>query len=603
MDHDLEENVTNICTIFGNDRSRMMDIVQAVQSRWGFVPGQAMDLIARKTGSQRVEVKSVVSFYAFLSENPVGKVTIRLCNDIIDTMAGADEVAGALSEELGIPFGKTTRDGRFSLLYTPCIGLCDQAPSALVNDVMVTRLTSNTAHEMVRELKKHQDPSKLVKSLGDGNNSHELIHSMVVNNIRERGAVIFGERQANLGLKNAIVMGPAKVIQVIKESRLRGRGGAGFSAGMKWEFTRTATGSSKVVICNADEGEPGTFKDRVILTECPDLMFEGMTIAGFAIGASSGILYLRGEYAYLRPWLEHVLSERRSQGLLGENVAGQSGFNFDIRIQMGAGAYICGEETSLISSAEGQRGDPKNRPPFPAQKGFLGRPTAVNNVETLCCASRILEKGAAWFSSLGTEKSAGTKLLSISGDCSRPGIYEVEFGVSISALLEKAGAKDARAVQVGGASGLMVPPREYGRKICFDDLATGGSIMIFGPGRNLLKVAEAFMDFFVEESCGYCTPCRVGNVLLKQYLQRVLDGKAEAADLERMQELALTVKTMSRCGLGQTSPNPILSTLQHFRSEYEVLLRNGGDGQQLTFDLKQTVQEAEQLMGRKSEYT
>ncbi len=228
---------------------------------------------------------------------------------------------------------------------------------------------------------------------------------MVNNNIRRKGEVIFAEMQPGEGMKKALGMSPVEVIREVKTARLRGRGGAGFPTGMKWEFTRATNGAKRFVLCNADEGEPGTFKDRVILTECPDLMFEGMTIAGYAIGAELGILYLRAEYAYLLPYLEDVLNRRRSTGLLGKNVCGKNGFNYDIRIQMGAGAYVCGEETALISSCEGERGDPKNRPPFPAQKGYRGAPSTVNNVETLCCVARIMEKGAAWFSQLGTTDS------------------------------------------------------------------------------------------------------------------------------------------------------------------------------------------------------
>ena len=253
------------------------------------------------------------------------------------------------------------------------------------------------------------DPSTLVTRFGDGNNGNDLVKAMVNNNIRKRGAVIFGDCKPNAGLEKALALSPVEVINEIKNARLRGRGGAGFPTGMKWEFTRGADGDDKYVICNADEGEPGTFKDRVILTERADLLFEGMTIAGYAIGAKTGILYLRGEYNYLRPYLEDVLAKRREKGLLGTNVLGKSSFDFDIRIQMGAGAYVCGEETSLISSCEGLRGDPKNRPPFPAQQGYLAKPTCVNNVETLCNTVAIMDNGAAWFDRMGTTGSAGTR--------------------------------------------------------------------------------------------------------------------------------------------------------------------------------------------------
>jgi [NiFe] hydrogenase diaphorase moiety large subunit len=592
--------VRRICEAYGRDRTRMMDIVRDVQSRFGGVSGAAMDAIAREVSTHRVEVESVVSFYAFFSERTKGKIVIRVCNDVIDQMNGMDRVARAFSEELGIGFGETTADGKFTLEYTPCIGMSDQAPAALVNDVVVTNLTSDRARAIVRRLRENADPDRLVEKLGDGNNAHHLVHAMVMNNIGTRGPVIFAPFPSGEALRKAVAMTPTEVIRDMKTARLRGRGGAGFPTGMKWEFCRAAPGKKRYVICNADEGEPGTFKDRVILTECPDLLFEGMTIAGYAIGSDTGILYLRGEYAYLRALLEHVLAERRKSGLLGQNVCGKAGFHFDIRIQMGAGAYVCGEETALISSCEGLRGDPKNRPPFPAQKGYLGLPTVVNNVETLCCVARILEKGAGWFAQLGSKGSPGTKLLSISGDCKSPGVYEVPFGITLADVLKMVGAEDAAAVQVGGPSGQMVGPKDFGRIICYDDLATGGSIMVFGPERNVLKVAEQFLEFFIDESCGYCTPCRVGNVLLKERLSRIIAGKGEPADLDYLQDLGETIKTTSRCGLGQTSANPVLTTLKNFRPVYEALVRPNVDGLQPTFELHAAVSDAERIAGRAS---
>ncbi len=600
MSKELKSAIRDICQACGNDRTRMMDIVRDVQSRFGCVSGEAMELIAKEVGTHRVEVQSVVSFYAFLSDKPKGKVVIRLCDDIIDQLAGEADVAAALSEELGIAFGETTADGKISLEHTPCIGMCDQGPAALVNDVVVTDLDGEKARKMARELKEHMDPSKLVTRFGDGNNAHDLVRAMVHNNIRVKGDVIFGPYVSGDGLKKALAMSPAEVIRDIKTARLRGRGGAGFPTGMKWDFTRQARGDNKVVICNADEGEPGTFKDRAILTECPDLMFQGMTIAGYAIGGDTGIMYLRAEYAYLRPFLENVLAERRDNGLLGNGICGKADFNFDIRIQMGAGAYICGEETSLISSCEGLRGDPKTRPPFPAQEGYLERPTTVNNVETFCCAARILENGPGWFAQTGSGGSSGPKLLSVSGDVKSPGVYEVGFGTKLADFLKMCGGDDAIGVQIGGPSGQMVSPADFEKTICYDDLATGGSVMVFGPGRNLLKVAQYFMEFFVEESCGYCTPCRVGNVLLKERLDKIIAGKGQPSDIEYLQELGQSIKTSSRCGMGQTSPNPILSTIQNFRSLYDALTNEATDGMQPSFDLKAAVQEAEQLAGRSS---
>jgi [NiFe] hydrogenase diaphorase moiety large subunit len=578
----------------------MMDIVRAVQEQFGCVSDEAIDLISQALLCPRVEVESTVSFYAFLSKTPKGEIVIRLCNDIIDRFNGSEMVAQTLSQELGISFGETTPDGKITLEYAPCIGMCDQSPAALVNNVVVTDLSSDKVRSMIKVLKETDDPQQLVSRLGDGNNAHPLINAMVRNNIQKKGEVVFafGDFKPNDGLKKALAMSPVEVINEIKTARLRGRGGAGFPTGMKWEFTRSANGDEKHIICNADEGEPGTFKDRVILTELADRVFEGMTIAGYAIGAEEGILYLRGEYAYLQPFLLDILEQRRKNNLLGSSIMSKTGFDFDIRIQMGAGSYVCGEESALISSCEGLRGDPKTRPPFPAQKGYLQYPTSVNNVETFCCVVSILGQGAGWFAKLGSKGSAGTKLLSVSGDCQSPGVYEVPFGTTVRSFLQTIGATNTKAVQIGGPSGQMISEHDFDRSICYDDLATGGAVMVFGPQRNILEIVDYFMEFFIEESCGHCTPCRVGNVLLKQSLSNIITGKGELDDLDRMKELGETVKAASRCGLGQTAPNPILTTLKNFRSAYEVLVKETKDGMQPTFDLQAETFEAKAIIGR-----
>ncbi len=392
-------------------------------------------------------------------------------------------------------------------------------------------------------------------------------------------------------------MSPAAVRDEVRRASLRGRGGAGFPAGVKWGFVPEGDGPRYLCV-NADEGEPGTFKDRVILTERPHLLFEGMALAGYAIGASEGILYLRAEYAYLKPHLEKVLDGLRKKKWLGRTIAGKRGFTFDIEIKLGAGAYVCGEESALIESAQGNRGEPRDRPPFPVQNGYLGKPTTVNNVETLCAAARILAKGADWFKAFGTPRSAGTKVLSVSGDCQKPGVFEVPFGLSITELLTMAGGSDARAVQVGGPSGTCIPRAQFDRKIGFEDLATGGSIIVFGPDRDLFEVVHNFMDFFCEESCGWCTPCRAGNVLLRRKLEKIMQGKGTVRDLDEIEAWGKTIKAMSRCGLGQTSPNPILTTLQNFREMYMAKI-HADQAFIPEFDLKEAVGDAVAVTGQK----
>lgn len=601
MSDSLQKIVKEICAKVKNDRTRLIDIISEVQSKYHHVSSEAMGYIANELKIQKVEVKSVVSFYAFFSQEPKGEIIIRVCNDVVDMMLGADRIAQVLKDDLGIDFGETTADGKFSLEWTPCIGMCDQAPAILVNDVVCTSMSIEKAHKIVQELKKHGDPLRLVKDHGDGNNAHALVKAMVKNNILKKADVLLSERDDDSGLKKALSISPEEVIQEVKLSKLRGRGGAGFPTGMKWEFTRAAKGNRKFIICNADEGEPGTFKDRVLLTEKHNLLFEGMTVGGYAIGAQEGLIYLRAEYVYLRKFLEKKLEERREQRLLGKDICGKKGVHFDIRIQMGAGAYICGEESALISSCEGLRGDPKTRPPFPAQKGYLGCPTSVNNVETLCCAARILEKGWAWFTNAGSEEIMGTKLLSVSGDCKRPGVYEIPFGISVRKLLKEVGGENAQAVLVGGPSGTFVAANEYHRTICYDDLATGGAVVVIGPERDLLDIVNQYMEFFIEESCGYCTPCRVGNVLLKERLDAIINGLGIPSDLLYLEELGNTIKKTSRCGLGQTSPNPIVSTIKNFRLAYKSKITKKDTGMRPTFDIHTALKESEELTGRKSE--
>jgi [NiFe] hydrogenase diaphorase moiety large subunit len=336
---------------------------------------------------------------------------------------------------------------------------------------------------------------------------------------------------------------------------------------MKWNFCAAEKSEHKYIICNADEGEPGTFKDRVILRDFPDLVFEGMTIGGRAIGADMGIVYLRAEYAYLRAHLNEVIQRRRQAGLLGKNIGGIEGFDFDIVLARGAGAYVCGEETALIESLEGFRGEPRNRPPFPAVAGFLNHPTTVNNVETLASVACIFAKGTDWFKGFGTDKSTGYKLFSISGDCEKPGVYEFPWGITVADLLSEVGGAGAKAVQIGGASGVCVPAADFARRLAFEDIPTGGSVMVIGAQRDLLDVAENFLEFFVEESCGQCNPCRLGNPKLLEGVEQLKQGTCSAERLADLKALGATMQVAAKCGLGQTSPSAFLSIVGAFADD------------------------------------
>jgi [NiFe] hydrogenase diaphorase moiety large subunit len=580
MPADPQSMIQEIVHRRGTDRGSLLDIAREVQARLGWISGASIRAIAEALGVKPVQVRDAVSFYSFLSLSPTGRSTLRLSTCVAGKMRGSEAVEEALAREAGVPFGTTSGDGAITLAHTSCTGMCDQSPSAMVDGSVLTNLAP-------------QDARRIIDGLLD---KSSFSRPRVESNIRQAGPVIFAPLERGAAIRAALNRSPQEVIEEIAKSRLRGRGGAGFPTGMKWDFCRKAQGAQRYLICNCDEGEMGTFKDRVIITEAPDLLFEGMTIAGYALGASLGILYLRGEYEYLHERLEEVLERRRRLGLLGSSVCGREGFSFDIRIQMGAGAYICGEESALLESLEGKRGAPRDRPPYPVQRGYLNQPTVVNNVETLCCAARIMEKGADWFTKMGTRDSTGTKLLSVSGDCERPGVYELEFGIVIDRLLEVVGAKDVQAVQVGGPSGQCLAVKDLGKRICFEDAPTGGAIMVFNTSRDILGIVRDLTAFFVEDSCGWCAPCRVGTALLLKKIDKILSGSAVRRDLVELEDLGNTVKTMSRCGLGQTSANPILTSLKNFPQLYEQRIQPGDFSPEI--DLERATQPARQITGR-----
>lgn len=389
------------------------------------------------------------------------------------------------------------------------------------------------------------------------------------------GDVLFTYYKVGEGIKKAVEMGRENVLFELKDSKMKGRGGAGFPTSTKWMLTAAAVADKKYIVCNADEGEPGTFKDRVLLLEYPELVFDGMVIAGFTLGAKYGILYLRGEYTYMLQSLHDYLQHMRDNNSLGTSIMGVKGFDFDIEIRMGSGAYVCGEETALIESLEGQRGEPRNRPPYPVNTGYMGYPTAVNNVETIASIPQIVVKGGKWYCAHGTNTSTGSKLFSVSGDCEKPGVYELQWGTSIKHLLDLVGAKNTKAVQVGGASGVCIPKSQFDRALSYEDVPTGGSIIIFNETRKMIDILENFMEFFVEESCGQCTPCRIGNVRLLQGVKMIKSGNYTFAYIRELKGLAQTMQVASKCGLGQSSPNSFLSILNNFSDEVFQTSANG----------------------------
>jgi [NiFe] hydrogenase diaphorase moiety large subunit len=588
----MKTTVNKIIKKYKNDRYRLMDILLDIQEELEYIPEDFNQMIADELSISKVELDETISFYHFLTQKPLGKYTVYLNNSVTAGMMLRADVKKTFEEQSGVSFGNVSSDGLIGLFDTSCIGMSDQEPAAIINNVMFTNLTPFRVKEIVADMKEGKLVEEMHKqNFGGGKNSSDLIQAVVKNNIRRKGPVLWDPYEPGEGLRKSITMEPGDVIEEIKNSHLRGRGGAGFPTGLKWEFCNKSRETERYIFCNADEGEPGTFKDRVILTEMPKMVFEGMAIAGYAVGAKTGILYIRYEYLYLKKYLENTLSELRKAKLLGKNIAGKDGFDFDIRIQYGAGAYICGEESALLESAEGKRGEPRDRPPFPVEKGFMGKPTIINNVETLAKIVKIIKKGPTWFTNLGTQESAGTKLLSISGDCRFPGVYEIEWGHSIYDILQMVGATEVQAVQVGGPSGILINPNQLPRKLGYEDLGTGGSLIIFHESRDLIReVVMNFTEFFIDESCGSCSTCRNTPVILKQKLEKILDGHGVVQDIDDLLDWSKNLK-FSRCGLGHTAGNPIVTSIQNFRHLYEKLVQRDRD-YDTGFNLAESVKES-----------
>lgn len=569
----------------GRNPERLLQHLIAVQHRFSHVPDAAVDALVAELAVTRSRIRAAVDFYAFLHERPRGGFDILFSDNITDRMLGNRRLMDLLRERLGVEPGVTRADGRVTVETTSCTGMCDQAPAILVNGLAVTRLDTPRV-DRIAELVEENRP---LEYWPDN-------FFRVEDNIHRPGLLLSDPHTNAAGLRALLDKGADAALTEVERSGLRGRGGAGFTTALKWKFCREARGAERFVVCNADEGEPGTFKDRVLLNRYTDLVLEGMTACAGIVKARRGFLYLRGEYRYMVEHLESVLARRRSEGLLGKGILGEAGFDFDIEIHLGAGAYICGEESALIESLEGKRGVTRKRPPFPVTSGYQGQPTVVNNVETFLAAARVVERGGYWFRGEGTDKSAGSKILSVSGDVARPGIYEYPFGTPVARVLADCGAEHTQAVQVSGAAGETLSPSEFERIIAFEDLPTAGSFMVFDERRDMLDMVRNFAAFFQHESCGFCTPCRVGGALLRNLVEKVAAGHASSYDLGEMRHIGDVMKQASYCGLGHTAPNHVLNTLDKFPEIYRRRLRSSGYAP--SFDLDAALSEARAITGR-----
>jgi [NiFe] hydrogenase diaphorase moiety large subunit len=580
------EAIESLVSRYACDPHALVQILREAQAQHTWLPRDMLSYVASALGLTLAHVEGVATFYRFFHTQPVGEYRVLFSDNITDRMQGNAALMADLCQRLGVEPGRMRADARVSVDFCSCTGLCDQGPSLLINHhKVVTRLDAERVGA-IADLIESRVPVA----------AWPAHWSLVDDHIRRADVLLGTPFPPGAAIAAALARGAYDLVDEMTISNLRGRGGAGFVTGKKWELCRDAKGSEHYMVCNADEGEPGTFKDRVLLTRHADMVFEGMTICALAIGARHGLMYLRGEYRYLLEPLRDVLQRRRDAHLLGTAIQGHTGFDFDIDIHVGAGAYVCGEESSLIESLEGKRGTPRIRPPFPAEHGYLDQPTAVDNVETLCAATHIALQGGAWWAVIGTPKSTGTNIHSVSGDCDRPGIYEYPMGTSIDRILEDCGAHDTQAVQVGGPSGKCLSAMEFGRRIGFEDVPTAGAFMVFNRSRDMFEVARNYAGFFAEESCGFCTPCRVGTALVVKSMDKLAAGRGSRHDVDLLSGIDTLMHGTTHCGLGGSACNALHDTIVKFRPAYERRLKSLHF--EPAFDLDAELADARRATGR-----
>jgi len=558
----IDDVLAEHADVTGNPRAILLPLLRSIQERLGFLPAEIFTEIEARLGILRHLSYSVASFYDDFRFDRPAKHVIRVCDGAACELVGCRDLLSTISEELGIQSGEVTGDGCFRLETVNCLGHCSLCPAVRIDDYVFGRVTvsempwllhivqnggERNAAELRQRTARHDEfpkaaPAEQRRLLGTQSLSLTDLEAW-------EAAGGFATLRRLVGRTD-----PAKLLDVVKESGLRGLGGAGFPVGKKWELA-TANPPPRVLVCNADESEPGTFKDRFLLRHRPLLVLEGMVLAGYAIGADHGILYLRSDYADLRPPLDEGLQAMAAAGLVGENIA-DSGFSMRIDIYVGAGAYICGEESALLESIEGKRAEPRLRPPFPVQSGLFGRPTVVNNVETLANVPRILENGAAWFRETGTADSPGTKLFSLSGDVARPGVYEMPLGTRLHKLIEGPGngmLGEFGFAVVGGAAGRVFAADKLDCQLDFEHQVGNGSVMVFHAGRAPIEIAANILRFFSRETCGGCLPCCVGVPEACALMESAAAGGLTAQQRESFELLTECLETTSRCGLGKTA--------------------------------------------------
>jgi NADH-quinone oxidoreductase subunit F len=579
----LETKFNELVTRYPVKRSALIPMLLYAQDQFGFLGDEILQEIATRLDLNMIQVEETLAYYSMLRRKPAGRNHIQVCTNISCMLRGGNELYQHVQKRLGIGNKEVSPNGVFSLEEVECIGACTGAPAMQVNYDFHENLDADRADAILEQLEagKTPPPEPVITGALHPRHPDEVVVITKRFGIPDSKKIdTYLKTDGYKALKKALSqMAPDAIIDEVKKSNLRGRGGAGFPTGLKWSFIPKDSPKPKYVLCNADESEPGTSKDRPLLELDPHQLIEGMVIAGRAIGSNQGYIYIRGEYRYLIDIMDVALAEAYSKGYLGRDIQG-SGFNFDVCTHTGAGAYECGEESALMESLEGKRGYPRIKPPFPAVVGLYGCPTVINNVETLSTVPAIINGGGEWYAGLGTPKNGGTRLYSISGHVNKPGIYELPLGYPLRKLIYEVagglpGGKKLKAVIPGGSSCPLLSADEIDVAMDYDSVAKIGSMLgsggtvIMDEDTCMVDVARRIMHFYAHESCGWCIPCREGTTWLRKMLDRFHEGAGRAEDIPLIDELSKNMLGRTFCALGDAAALPTISIVKKWRSEFE----------------------------------
>ena len=580
---ELERKFQTLLGRYPIKRSALVPMALYAQDAFGYVSDALISEIARRLDLNVLQVTETLAYYSMIRRKPAGKYHVQVCTNVSCMLRGGREVYDFIQKKLEVGHKETTADGMFSLEEVECIGACTAAPAMQVNYDYYENLTPTRANQLLDQFDTQRQPPASAPTGGSVHPRHPAevpVISRLFGVPDSHRLEVYLQHDGYKGLERAVnELTPDQVIEEVKKSNLRGRGGAGFPTGMKWSFVPKESAKPKYILCNADESEPGTCKDRPLMEMVPHQLIEGIVIAGRACGAHRGYIYIRGEYRYVLDIVDGAIAEAYAAGYLGKNILG-SGFDFDLATHTGAGAYECGEESALMESLEGKRGYPRIRPPFPAVVGLYGSPTVINNVETLSSVPSILHRGGEWYAGLGSAKNGGTRLFCISGHVNRPGIYELPMGFNLKRMIEEvaggiAGGKQLKAVIPGGSSCPLLKPEEIDIPMDFDSLAKAGSMLgsgglvVIDETTCMVDLARRIMHFYAHESCGWCIPCREGTDWLSKMLDRFHSGGGRAEDIPLLGELAKNMLGKTFCPLGDAAALPTISIVKKWPHEFE----------------------------------